>query len=108
MPPEARPKISAGGRAGLMGSRRTPKRRHRAILAASGTFCQKIHAHERCSRYQPSNEAETLSDTSKFKAYMAIPYAHALGGVLRRMKLNVSGTKKPDATPLANCSPSSV
>ncbi len=39
---------------------------------------------------------------------MATPYAQALGGVFLRMKLNVSGTKKPDASPPENCRPNSV
>jgi hypothetical protein len=39
---------------------------------------------------------------------MAMPYAHTLGGVLRRMKPKVSGTKKPDARPSANCRANSV
>ena len=32
------------------------------MIKASGTFCQKIQRQERCSTYQPSSEAEMLSD----------------------------------------------
>ena len=41
--------------------------------SASGTFCQKIQRHDRCSMYQPSREAEMFNDTSRFSAYKAMP-----------------------------------
>ena len=78
------------------------------MMVASGTFCQKIQRHDSWSTYQPSREAEMFRDNSRFKAYTAMPYAQYLGGVLSRTKLNVSGTKNPDANPLANCKASSV
>src|SRR5690349_2360570 len=75
---------------------------------ASGTFCQKIQRQDRWSVYQPSRDAEMLSDTSRLSAYTAIPYAHALGGVFRRTKLSVRGMKKPEASPPRNWKTSNV
>ena len=35
---------------------------------ANGTFCQKINRQDRWSTYQPSSEAEMLSETSRLSA----------------------------------------
>ena len=35
---------------------------------ARGTFCQKIHRQEKVSTYQPSSEAEMLSESSRLRA----------------------------------------
>src|SRR5580658_1994059 len=91
-----------------MGVSFMPLRRHSVMIRASGTFCQKMKRQERCSTYQPSSEAEMLRLNSKLSAYSAMPKAQYLGGVFTRMKPKVRGMKKPEATPLANCSMRSI
>src|SRR5260370_527125 len=101
-PANAIPKMSAGGRVGLIGSRTTPKPNQRPMRTANGMFCPKIQCHDRCSTYHPSRDAAMLSESSKFNAYNASANAQNFGGEFGKMKLNVSGMKKPDARPLAN------
>jgi len=87
----------------VIGLMAMPRCRQSDMISASGTFCQKIHRHERCSTYQPSRDAEMFSDSSRFSAYTAMPKAQYLGGMLINMKLKVSGMKNPVARPPRNC-----
>src|SRR5277367_2224556 len=80
-----------------------PRWRHRVMISARGTFCQKIQCQEWCSVYHPSREAEMFRDSSRFRAYTAMPNAQYLGGMLSNTKLKVSGMKKPEASPPRNC-----
>src|ERR1700675_170125 len=73
------------------------------MISARGTFCQKIQRQEWCSVYHPSREAEMFRDSSRLRAYTAIPNAQYLGGMLSNTKLKVSGMKKPEASPPRNC-----
>src|SRR5277367_3494284 len=69
------------------------------MINARGTFCQKIQCQEWCSVYHPSREAEMFRDSSRLRAYTAIPNAQNFGGMLSNTKLKVSGMKKPEASP---------
>src|ERR1700679_521298 len=99
--------MSGGGRT-VMGFWAIPRCGHSDMISASGTFCQKIHRQVWCSVYQPSSEAEMLSDNSRLRAYSAMPKAQYLGGVLINMKLSVNGMKHPEARPPRNCSVNSM
>ncbi len=101
-PLDTRPKRSATGAAGFGGGGFVPHLKQANMPSARGMFCQKIQRHERWSTYQPSSDAEMLSESSRLSAYRATPYAHRRGGMPRRMKLSVRGMKNPDAAPPRN------
>ncbi len=73
MPPASSPNQSGGRMHGIdrIGARADLEQYH--MPSASGTFCQKIQRQDRCWMYQSSSEAEILSDTSRFRAYNAMP-----------------------------------
>src|ERR1700722_4408687 len=73
------------------------------MISARGTFCQKIQCQEWCSVYHPSREAEMFRDSSRLRAYTAMPNAQYFGGMFSNTKLKVSGMKKPEASPPRSC-----
>jgi hypothetical protein len=56
-----------------MSSRGIPYHTHANITGSTPQYCQLIHRHDRLSEYQPSNDADTFCESSKFIAVIAIP-----------------------------------
>src|SRR5712664_1262883 len=52
----------------LMSSRGIPYHTHANITGSTPQYWQLIHRHDRLSEYQPSNDADTFCESSKFIA----------------------------------------
>src|SRR5258708_19685368 len=89
----------------LMSSRGIPYHTHANITGSTPQYCQLIHRHDRLSEYQPSNDADTFCESSKFIAVIAIPYMINRARKLRAMNPLESGRNVPQPTPPKNSIP---